>query len=125
MPLGERNTRPGFQVALKRERTSFIGKFDDDVDNPRPILRSVGTAARVVFGMPCLHIGGNAGVVPRRLLVVPDMYTNRFAIPVCSAKRLPWGNDAKSTDFKGRDCLTRENRQLRLSREVGLPTVAR
>ena len=91
MPLGERNTRPGFQVALKRECTSFIGKFDDDVDNPRPILRSAGTAARVVFGMPCLHIGGNAGVVPRRLLVVPEYVHESLRHPGVFSKAIAVG----------------------------------
>jgi hypothetical protein len=59
MPPRERNTRPGLQITLKRERTSFVGKLDDDVDTPRPALRRVGTAARVVFGMRCRQIAGN------------------------------------------------------------------
>jgi hypothetical protein len=51
MPIGERNARPGFQIALKGNGAPLIGEFNDDVDGPRTILGCVGTTSGVVLGM--------------------------------------------------------------------------
>jgi hypothetical protein len=56
MPIRERNTRPGFQIALKGNGAPLVGEFNDDIDGPRPVLGRVSTAACVVLGTSSRHV---------------------------------------------------------------------
>jgi hypothetical protein len=38
MPIRERNTGPGFQIAFKSNRAPFVGEFNDNVNRPRTYL---------------------------------------------------------------------------------------
>ena len=51
----------GFQIALERDGSLFVGQLDADVEVPRSIARSVGTAAGVVVGEAGANVGGETG----------------------------------------------------------------
>ena len=34
MPLGERNARPGFQIAFKGDGAPLVGELNNDIDGP-------------------------------------------------------------------------------------------
>ena len=72
MSLGERNTRPGFQIAFEGKSPPLVGTLNHDINGPRTMLGRVITTACVVLAMSCRHIGGDARVVLRRSLVVPE-----------------------------------------------------
>jgi hypothetical protein len=57
MPIGERNTRAGFQITFKSDGASLVGKFNNNINGPRTMLRRVGTAACVVLGMVPRNVG--------------------------------------------------------------------
>ena len=63
MPIGERDTGPGFQVALESGGATLVGEFNHDINRPRPMLRGVGAAACIVLGVSGCHVAGEASVV--------------------------------------------------------------
>ena len=56
MPLSEGNTRAGFQIAFKSHRSTLIGEFDDEVDGPGAVLRSVDALACVMNREASLYV---------------------------------------------------------------------
>ena len=72
MPIGERNTRAGFQIALKGNRAPLVGKFNDHIDRPWTVVGGVRTATGIVLGEASRHVGREASVVLRRNLEVPE-----------------------------------------------------
>ena len=63
MPLGERATGTGFQIALECQRSCLVAKRDHDVEFPRPMLRRVHTFACVMRRQPHPNVGSDPGVV--------------------------------------------------------------
>ena len=65
MPHRKCDTRPGFQIALKRDRTPLLGEFDDYFNGPWTVFGGVRTAV-IVFGHAFRNVGSETCVLPRR-----------------------------------------------------------
>ena len=52
MSSSERNTQPGFKVALKGDRATLVGELDCHVDRPWAVVGGVMAETRIVFVQP-------------------------------------------------------------------------
>jgi len=71
MPLGEGAAGAGLQVPLERDRSPLVGEFHYDVDFPRPAVRRVEAAPRIVCLESSVAVTGDAGVIPLGISETP------------------------------------------------------
>ena len=99
MPMGERDTRPRFQIALKGNRASLVSEFDNNVNRPRSVLSRVDATSLIVLGMSSLHVGSDASVIPWWALVVPEHVDEPLRHDSAPSKQLAARADAESYDL--------------------------
>jgi hypothetical protein len=65
-------------LPLEGDSSVLVGKLNYNINGPGAMLGCVDAAAGVVIGMSCRHVSGDARVVLRRTLVIPEDVDETF-----------------------------------------------